>query len=251
MRVSPDIDSPVNLKAEVHYLNRIQRIRSSTNPDQWAHVSSENNPADYASRGLTAEQLKSSNWFSGPEFLWQQELPHREGKVGEVSDEDPELRKATVLNTKAKEDRSLLNRLEKFSDWSRAVQAVARLKRLIKEHKGVKERTNESTSLEERKKAELTIVKLVQEEAFSVEIKNLKEKGDLTKAKHNKLFKLNPILDEDGVLRVGGRLSQAALHPHVRHPVIIPSNTHVASLLIKHFHERVHHQGRGMTSNEL
>ncbi|KAK0144674.1 hypothetical protein N1851_017016 [Merluccius polli] len=180
-----------------------------------------------------------------------QELPHREGKVGEVSDEDPELRKATVLNTKAKEDRSLLNRLEKFSDWSRAVQAVARLKRLIKEHKGVKERTNESTSLEERKKAELTIVKLVQEEAFSVEIKNLKEKGDLTKTKHNKLFKLNPILDEGGVLRVGGRLSQAALHPHVRHPVIIPSNTHVASLLIKHFHERVHHQGRGMTSNEL
>ena len=50
---------------------------------------------------------------------------------------------------------------------------------------------------------------------------------------------------------MGGRLSQAALHPHVRHPVIIPSNTHVASLLIKHFHERVHHQGRGMTSNEL
>ena len=156
MRVSPDIDSPVNLKAEVHYVNRIQRIKSSTNPDQWAHVASKNNPADYASRGLTAEQLKSSNWFSGPEFLWQQELPHREGKVGEVSDEDPELRKATVLNTKAKEDRSLLNRLEKFSDWSRAVQAVARLKRLIKEHKGVKERTNESTSLEERKKESRT-----------------------------------------------------------------------------------------------
>ncbi|XP_038127985.1 uncharacterized protein LOC119774524 [Cyprinodon tularosa] len=195
--------------------------------------------------------MRVSPEINSPVNLKTEELPHRESKVGELKEDDPELRKATVLNTKAKEDRSLLNRLEKFSDWSRAVQAVARLKRLIKEHKGVKERTNESTSLEERKEAELTIVKLVQEEALSVEIKDLKGKGNLTKTKHNKLFKLNPILDEDGVLRVGGRLSQAALHPHVRHPVIIPSNTHMASLLIKHFHERVHHQGRRMTSNEL
>ncbi|XP_060775250.1 uncharacterized protein LOC132885032 [Neoarius graeffei] len=131
----------------VFVANRIQRIKSSTNPEQWAYVASEENPADHASRGLTAEQLKNSNWFSGPQFLWQQELPHRESKVGEVKDGDPELRKALIFNTKAKEDRSLLDHLEKFSDWSRVVQAVARLKRLIQEHKGLKERTNESTSL--------------------------------------------------------------------------------------------------------
>lgn len=126
-------------------------IKSSTNPDQWAYIASEDNPADHASRGLTAEQLKNSNWFSGLKFFWQQELPHRESKVGEVKDDDPKLCKAVVFNTKAKEDRSLLDRLEKFSDWSRVVQAVARLKRLIQEHKGVKERTNETTSLQERK----------------------------------------------------------------------------------------------------
>ena len=37
--------------------NRIQRIKSSLKPEQWAYVVSEDNPADYASRGLTAEQL--------------------------------------------------------------------------------------------------------------------------------------------------------------------------------------------------
>ena len=47
----------------------------------------------------------------------------------EVKEDDPELRKALVLNTKARETRSFLDRLEKFSDWSRVVQAVARLKR--------------------------------------------------------------------------------------------------------------------------
>ncbi|XDV25278.1 hypothetical protein PO909_029222 [Leuciscus waleckii] len=48
---------------QVFVANRIQRIKSSTMPEQWAHVASEDNPADHASRGLTAEQLKTSNWF--------------------------------------------------------------------------------------------------------------------------------------------------------------------------------------------
>lgn len=79
-----------------------------------------------------------------------------------------------VCNTKSKESRSLLDRLQKFSDRSRGVKAVARLKRKIKEFKGVKQRTNESTSLEERKEAELVIIKLVQKEAFSNEILKLR-----------------------------------------------------------------------------
>lgn len=236
---------------QVFVANRIQRIKSSTKPEQWFHVASEDNPADHASRGLTAEQLKTSNWFSGPKFLWQKDLPDRVRKVEEVKEDDPELRKALVLSTKARETRSLLDRLEKFSDWSRVVQAVARLKRRVKEHKADKQRNNESTSLEERKEAEIAIIKLVQEEEFPDEIKSLKVKKVICKTKHSKLYKLCPFLDEEGILRVGGRLSQATLHPYVKHPAILPRNSHISDLIIKHFHERVHHQGRGMTVNEL
>lgn len=46
---------------QVFVANRIQRIRSSTKPEQWAYVASEDNPADHASRGLRPEQLKNSN----------------------------------------------------------------------------------------------------------------------------------------------------------------------------------------------
>ena len=236
---------------QVFVANRIQRIKTSTTPEQWAYVASEDNPADHASRGLTAEQLKTSNWFTGPKFLWQRQLPVRECKVGEIKEDDPELRKAFVCNTKAKEARSLLDRLEKFSDWSRVVRAIARLKRYVKECKDGKQRTSEDTNLEERKEAELAIIKLVQAEAFSDEIKDLKLKTAITKTKDSKLCKLNPFLDEEGILRVGGRLSQAPLHPHVKHPAILPKNSHTTALLIKHFHEKVLHQGRGMTMNEL
>ncbi|KAJ8380265.1 hypothetical protein SKAU_G00010430 [Synaphobranchus kaupii] len=236
---------------QVFVANRIERIKSSTKPEQWSYVASEDNPADHASRGLTAEQLKSSNWFTGPKFIWQRGLLDRESKVGEVKEDDPELRKALVCNTKAKEDRSLLDRLQKFSDWTRVVKAVARLKRMAKEYKGLKQRTNESTSIEERKEAELAIIKLVQKEAFSDEIKRLKLKKEVAKTKESKLQKLSPFLDEEGILRVGGRLCQAALHPHVKHPAILPKNSHISALLIKHQHEKAQHQGRGITTNAL
>lgn len=77
---------------QVFVANRVQTIKSSTKPEQWAHVASEDNPADHASRGLTAEQLKSSNWFTGPTFLWQKGLPERDVKVGENKEDDPDIR---------------------------------------------------------------------------------------------------------------------------------------------------------------
>ncbi|KAI7792540.1 hypothetical protein IRJ41_018921, partial [Triplophysa rosa] len=223
----------------VFVANRVQRIRSSTKPEQWAYVDSENNPADHASRGLTAEQLKTSNWFTGPKFLWKTELPERECKLGEIKEDDPEICKALVCNTAAKESRSLLDHLQKFSDWSRLVKAIARLKRKIKEFK-VKQPNKGSTSLEERTEAELFIIKLVQQESFSDEIKSLKLKK-VVNTKKNRLYKLNLFLDKEGILRVGGRLSQATLHPYVKHPAILLKNSHMS----------VHHQGRGMTMNEL
>ena len=74
-------------------------------------------------------QLVASNWFPGPDFLWKSELPRGGGDVmvGEVKEDDPELRNVQVLNTKTKDERSLLDRLTKFSDWKRAVKAISRL----------------------------------------------------------------------------------------------------------------------------
>ena len=233
----------------VFVANRVERIKQSTESAQWRYVTSEENPADHASRGLSADQLLTSNWFTGPDLLWQKELPTGDVKVGEIPSSDPELRKAQVYDTQAKEVRSLLDRLHKFSDWSRLVKAIARLKRLAREVKGLKPRSCEATSLEERRQAQLTIIKMVQESNLSQEIQYLQHHKE-TPPK-SKLHRLNPFLDDQGIIRVGGRLTHAPLHPHVRHPTVLPRDSHISSLLVKHYHERVHHQGRGMTTNEL
>ncbi|KAK0147343.1 hypothetical protein N1851_013244 [Merluccius polli] len=172
--------------------------------------------------------------------------------VGEITYDDPELKKVQVLDTQAKEVKSLLDCLHKFSDWSKMVKAIARLQRHVKEIKGLQPKSCEACSLEERREAELTIIKMVQEATFSQDIQLLQsDKETPVKGKANKLHRLSPFLDDQGVLRVGGRLTHAALHPQVKHPAVLPKDSHVSNLLVKHYHERVYHQGRGMTMNAL
>ncbi|XP_057677992.1 uncharacterized protein LOC130907200 [Corythoichthys intestinalis] len=232
--------------------NRIQQIKTSTTPSQWQYVASEDNPADHASRGRTTKELVKSNWFTGPSFLWHKNLPTSENmKVGELDQDDPEIKRAHVHTTKTKEQRSLLDRLQNFSDWNRTVQAIARLKRLAKQLTGLKTRSNDTTTVEERKDAEQFIIKMVQEEVFRDEIKSLKRAKDLQRNKSFELHKLNPFMDNQGILRVGGRLTQSTLHPHIKHPAILPRGHHVSRLLIKYHHEKIQHQGRGMTINAL
>ena len=49
------------------------KIRDSTQPRQWHYIDSRSNPADDASRGLSADAfLRSERWLQGPEFLWNE-----------------------------------------------------------------------------------------------------------------------------------------------------------------------------------
>ena len=54
--------------------NRLSVIHENSAPHQWRHVSSEHNPADEVSRGITVDEMSaSSKWQSGPEFLKKRE----------------------------------------------------------------------------------------------------------------------------------------------------------------------------------
>ena len=53
----------------VYVVNRVQQIRDHTSPKQWRHVGTSSNPADEASRGMTAKAfLENSKWLAGPDL---------------------------------------------------------------------------------------------------------------------------------------------------------------------------------------
>ena len=61
-----------NRRFQTFVANRIAIIRDRSKPAQWRFVDGTLNPADLASRGLTAVKfLKSNVWMNGPDFLWK------------------------------------------------------------------------------------------------------------------------------------------------------------------------------------
>ena len=112
----------------------------------------------------------------------------------------------------------------------------------------------------------MVIIQIVQKKAFSNEIEILKSLQVESVTIHRKeirhrntsikgpssLYRLDPFLDKDGVLRVGGRrIRKASIAEEVKHPIILPRRCHISWLVIKHFHQKVIHQGRGITLNEI
>ena len=224
------------------------------------------NLADDASRGLTAQNLvDSSRWWNGPDFLWKtlEDRPCPDGSEAIYFPPGvPEVNRVTAMTTQTLEPFSLPKRIEYFSCWHRAKRAVAVCLRLQKKFRTRMEnqntRANEyiPVNTQELQNAERKIVKSVQREAFQRETNLLRPNAerisqDRTSRKIVKkastLYKMGPFLDNDGVLRVGGRLRNAEIPAAAKYPVVLPRKGHVTRLIFSHYHDSIYHQGRGMT----
>ena len=178
--------------------NRVQVIRSNTDTKEWRYIDTKNNPADYASRGLNAEELMKSNWFNGPSFLWEKEISSCEEEIPNIQIEDPEV-KATVRAATVKESFSLIDCVSRFSSWTKAEGVVSYLKRPFKKNKP----KTVATTVAERQDAERHIFKEIQRKAFKNEIASLSRKEQNAKiSRQSSLLKLDPFIDEEGLIRV-------------------------------------------------
>ena len=230
----------------IYVANRVDRIRNSTTPDQWSYVPSALNPADDATRGVSAENLPESKWLKGPQHLLNQEAPTSTGQQPYpivLPDEDREVR---TLKTECSKDSVLgCQRFERFSSWSSVIRAVA----ILKNH--IRSRSQDSITndlVASQRQAQHEVIKALQHETFTKEIKALMNNQPL--AKGSSIRNLSPFVDRDGILRVGGRLKNAQLDPNVVNPIIIPRH-HLSMLLVRHFHEKVYHQGRHLTEGAI
>ena len=166
--------------------------------------------------------------------------------------------------------------MEIFSTWQSARSAVAicliyRLKLLNKVNVNQSTITdnissgNKSTvTVENLRKAEIEIYRSVQLAHFGKEVHALKADEqntgeccgeDIPNAnyvtKSSPLYRLKPFRDALGILRVGGRIKHADVPYDTKFPIILPRNSHVTVLVIRYYHEKIAHQGRGITLNEI
>jgi len=98
-------------------------------------------------------------------------------------------------------------------------------------------------------KAEHWIVRVVQRECFCEEITCIVDKKPLSR--DSSIVSLDPFVDEEGVLRIGGRLRRSKITSNEKFPMIVPKRHHIALLIVRHYHERVNHQGRHFTDGAI
>ena len=251
--------------------NRVKKIRTLTNKEQWKYINTNENPADYASRGISlADEVKIQKWFRGPEFLWKAktewDIEHR---ITEILDDDLEVKvnisANTIVTNMAPTNNLLQSLAESYSQWTKMTRVMAVIVKFCQRCRKVDtEQTEFTLSVSDIKEGELAILKMIQHNGFASEIKFYKPQGMIVKehVKENrrsnknrraesKLWKLDPFVDKRGILRVGGRLKKSDLNNAIKHPAILPKSCLIVQRIIEYVHREVQHGGRSTTINAL
>ncbi|KAL5011234.1 hypothetical protein ScPMuIL_011683 [Solemya velum] len=175
----------------VFVANRIQQIKNSTEVKQWRYVNTENNPADHASRGLHAKEIARSNWFTGPSFLWECTLQSDETCDIAVAQDDPEIRKVVVNTVETNKINPTVERLQHFSDWNSAVNAVTYLRKFITRKKNGTGCASCVTSEEDRQNTKMFIINLLQTASYPEEMLSLQQTMSIVNSRPLTVTNLN------------------------------------------------------------
>lgn len=224
--------------------NRVKQITALMESSCWRYVKSEENPADCASRGLSPSQLeKHSLWWQGPTWLSTYET--------KINEEQPysttlDLKQTKQVNTiQMSNNNEIIDQLlTNQSSLTKAIRILAWVLRFKS-----KEAKQAYLTAQELNEARLLIVKNVQHKELSREVSDLINNKSVNNK--SKIYSLNPYLDNNNIVRVGGRLRHANICHDTRHPAIIPNNTRLAELIIDQAHESSFHGGARLTTSYI
>lgn len=229
--------STPNYKLQTFVANRVAKVQEF-NLGSWRHINSEENPSDVASRGTLPSQLPNDElWWKGPSWLTLDEDEWPTPSFN-IDPNIPEIKTAfkTTLVT-SHNDNSLILWMERFSALLKVTRVVAWMQRWVHNAKsvGCSPRRTGPLSLAESAAALETCIKwtqkhhLFQGRTFSFVVENF--------------AKLQPFLDQNGIVRVGGRLQNSNLSDAQKFPILMPADAHLTVLIVDHYHKSYLHPG--------
>ncbi|XP_039439556.1 uncharacterized protein LOC120420555 [Culex pipiens pallens] len=258
---------------------RIGEILSLTNIDDWNFVSTRVNIADILTKWSTDLDLSpSSPWVRCPRFVYddQKDWPK---KALPPPNTTVELRIHLLLHD-VQVVESLVD-VSRFSRWTVLVRTMATVCRFVsnlkRKVKGLPVEKLQATRNQEKllgspagssvrvplqqneyERAEQYLMRMAQTEDYIDEMKVLTRNKNrptnqwIALEKSSPLYQLTPLVDENGLIRMEGRLEQAEFLPFdMRFPVILPKNNRITELIVQDYHERCGHGYRQSVKNKL
>ncbi|KRX55053.1 hypothetical protein T09_9316 [Trichinella sp. T9] len=206
------------------------------------YVPTADNPADRLSRGCTLERLlKDHLWWNGPDCLRQpeSEWPRLSVVVSpeEARGTDPERRTAVALTTTLPaQGLQMVIDPTRYSRMDKLLRVTAYCWRWVDQARRPRgeRRGNSSLTLLELQEAEKKWVREVQAGAFLI---HRIGSGSTEWLKIRQIASLSPFMDMEGLLRVGGRLTNAALPWCHKHPLLLPPDGTIVALIVRRAHE--------------
>ncbi|XP_047993587.1 uncharacterized protein LOC125232020 [Leguminivora glycinivorella] len=223
--------------------NRCSEILTATSRSQWSHVRSEQNPADCASRGISASELGNFElWLNGPAWLKQDVINYKASKS--VSTQLEERKVHTHLETVITSSDSEDPLWSKYSSLTKLLRVVAYCRRFLKN----KRKSHTYLLKSELEEALAIMVKKNQQQAYAEEIEEIK-KGRLKKK--SPLTSFTPFLDDLEIIRVGGRLQSADMTYDQKHPMLLPKSAWLTPLILQDAHVKTLHGGAPLMVNYI
>ncbi len=238
---------------KTYVANRVAKIQEITTPECWNHVPGKENPADLASRGVSAANIISEKfWWKGPEWLSVATLPQFPAPELAENIDLEEKRAELSIHAAIVED----NWISKYSSFYTLKRVAAFMNRFINHCRRPKgngsslEVPSNGPSLEipapfptalDIGEGLKLLIKHTQRQHFHPEFERLAKKKEVSVS--SKLKSLCPYIDSDGLLRVSGRLDKSKLEEKKKHLIILPGDSHLTELLVRSLHIRHHHAG--------
>ncbi|GJQ75226.1 hypothetical protein Trydic_g9826 [Trypoxylus dichotomus] len=197
---------------------------------------------DIVSRGANPSQLlKSDLWWSGPALLLKdkEHWPSPKSHLFTGPDDMPERRKEIQIVLTSCNNAFIF---DKYSTLTKLQRVVAFILRFIRNTRQANyERVVGDLTASELRAELKTLVKTCQASTFSLEINSLFQSRPIPKS--SKLISLNPFIDFEGLLRVGGRIRNS-IEPYERkHPLLLPSGHKLTEQIIEYEHIKYLHAG--------
>lgn len=216
--------------------NRVTQIIEKTDPTQWCYINTKKNPADCISRGLLPSELINNQlYWKGPESIPSKNSSSIDIIVPELKSDN------SCFVTGVIDSHPIIQVLERCSSLSKALSVVAYVLRFACKTKNSFNKRTGPISSDELKKAQIMCIKATQLTHFSNEL------SLLSNNRYNELplqmKKLSPFLDENNVIRVGGRLAHSNLSYDTKHSYLISSDSRLAVLICEMCHKVTMHSG--------
>lgn len=229
---------------KTYVANRISEIHTNLEASAWKHVSSKDNPADCASRGISPDQLIAHNlWWNGPDWLARDDSTWPKKNKIEIPSTNLECRKTKQSFITIPINDSITQILNDCGTLLKAIRVTAFIRRWRSKPSSV------DLTIAELDRAHDILLKHTQYTHFADEFDKLANKLPIHKT--SKLMSLNPFLDHNQFLRVGGRLENADIPQEVRHPLIVPHKSRFTELLLDDTHKKTKHGGMALMLSHL